>query len=532
QGVATTALLRACAGSTAAAAVVGRFGADGSEFGFGVSAAARPARPWINVLANPDFGTLVSEAGGGYTWAGNSRLNQLTAWRNDPVADPASENLLLQDLRSNEVWNAAPGTWGDPRLSYEVTHGQGSTTIVHRRGDLQVRVTWCVDPVLAVKQVHLHVTNAGRRTQRLRITALAEWLMGAARVDRHTVHTARYRHRLGGADDAELLVLTATQREQAGGFGGGTAFLALAGEGNDLHDWTCDRRECFDARGHPVLPDYWLQTQGSGLDPCAALSTRLVLAAGTDAEFTFLLGYAGNPQAARQLALAASAVPPAARLRAVRHGWDELLGATRVATPDPLFDALVNRWLLYQVVSCRLWAKAAFYQAGGATGYRDQLQDTLALAWAAPGLLRAQILRCASRQFPQGDVQHWWHEPGGAGVRTHFSDDLLWLPHACLHYLQVTADAAVLDAAVPFIEGPPIPHGAEDSYDTPQVSAESATVYEHAARAIDHSLRTGRHGLPWMGSGDWNDGMNRVGAGGQGVSVWLGWFLCQLVAGF
>jgi len=532
QGVATTALVPACTSHTAAESAVGRFGADGSEFGFGVSATARPARPWINVLANPDFGTLVSEAGGGCTWAGNSRLNQLTAWRNDPVADPASETLLLQDLRSNEVWNAAPGAWGDPGLTYEVSHGQGSTTMAHRRGDLQVRVTWCVDPVLAVKQVHLHIGNTGRRTQRLRITAMAEWLMGAACVDRHTVHTARHRQALGGVDARELLVLTATQREQAAGLGGGTAFLALAGVGNDLHDWTCDRRECFDARGHPVLPDHWLQTQGSGLDPCAALSTPLVLQAGGSTEFTFLLGYATSPQAARQLAVAASAVPPAARLRAVRHGWDELLDATRVATPDPLFDALVNRWLLYQVVSCRLWAKAAFYQAGGATGYRDQLQDTLALAWAAPGLLRAQILRCAARQFPQGDVQHWWHEPGGAGVRTHFSDDLLWLPHACLHYLQVTADAAVLDEAVPFIEGPPIPDGAEDSYDTPQVSAETATVYEHAARAIDRSLRTGSHGLPLMGSGDWNDGMNRVGAGGQGESVWLGWFLCQLVAGF
>jgi cyclic beta-1,2-glucan synthetase len=246
----------------------------------------------------------------------------------------------------------------------------------------------------------------------------------------------------------------------------------------------------------------------------------------------FLLGYAENAYAAQQLAAIAATVPAMQRLETVRDSWDKLLGATTVKTPDPLFDAMVNRWLLYQTVSCRLWAKAGFYQAGGATGFRDQLQDAMALAWAAPAMLREQIVVAASRQFAEGDVQHWWHSPGGAGVRTHFSDDLLWLPYACVHYLRATGDVALLDQSVQFIEGATIPEGAEDAYYTPTLSTLEATVYEHAARTIDRSLRVGVNGLPLMGSGDWNDGMNRVGHEGRGESVWLGWFLCKLVADF
>ena len=256
------------------------------------------------------------------------------------------------------------------------------------------------------------------------------------------------------------------------------------------------------------------------------------LLAGESAERVFLLGYADSPDAARQLAARAATVPAGQRLEAVRETWDALLEATTVRTPDPLFDAMGNRWLLYQTVSCRLWARAGFYQAGGAYGFRDQLQDAMALTWAAPGMLRDQILLGASRQFAQGDVQHWWHAPGGAGVRTHFSDDLLWLPHACVRYLRATGDTGVLDESIAFIEGAPIPDGAEDAYYTPSVSTEQASVYEHAARAIDCSLRVGLHGLPLMGTGDWNDGMNRVGHEGRGESVWLGWFLCELVEDF
>ena len=523
HGTSTTTLALAAAGAAVAPAPVGAFDAASGDFGFDTGARLRPVRPWINVLANRGFGALQSEAGGGYTWALNSRLMQLTAGSNDPVADTPAEWLLLQDRRSGQAWSAAPSAWGDSALVYRVEHGQGETRIGHRRGAVEVSVSWCVDAETAVKQVRLQLVNHGPRALTLRAVAIAEWAMGARRADRATVHSSWQPQR---PPARRLTALLATQREREGGFGDGTAFLALAGE--EVDDWTCDRRECFDARGRLVLPDHFGQRSGSGLDPCAALSTDIPLAPGASAERVFLLGYAGSPDGARRLA----AQPAAERVATTRAGWDRLLGATTVATPDPLFDALVNRWLLYQTVACRMWAKAGFYQAGGATGYRDQLQDAMALAWAAPALLREQIVLCASRQFAAGDVQHWWHAPGGAGVRTHFSDDLLWLAHACVHYLHATGDAALLDEHVPFLEGAAIPDGAEDVYDTPRTGSESGPVYEHAARAIDRSLRVGVHGLPLMGSGDWNDGMNRVGHEGRGESVWLGWFLCRLVAHF
>ncbi len=512
----------------------GRFDGDTHAFEFEVSALQRPPRPWINVLANPGFGCHVSEAGGGHTWAVNSRMNQITCWANDPLVDPVSDLLLLQDLRSGAVWSLTPSAHGDPHSRYTVRHGQGSTQITHRiahgGGVVTVTVTWCVDRNTAVKQVHVHVLNGSGRSLQWRLVGLVEWQLGAIRSDRATVNTTLFRQRRGQA--GRLAALLATQLENSGGFGGGTAFFTLLGTEGPDDDWTCDRREFFDARGRLVLPDHLGQQAGPGLDPCAALATAVNLKPGTSAARVFLLGYAANPEEARRLAADAAAVPPGKRLQEAQGQWNELLQSTQVLTPDPLFDALVNRWLLYQAVSCRLWAKAGLYQAGGATGFRDQLQDTLALSWARPELLRAQILVCASRQFLEGDVQHWWHAPGGAGVRTHFSDDLLWLPFACVHHQRTSGDSTLLDEMVPFLEGRAIPAGAEDAYDTPTVSEQSASVFEHAARALDRSLAVGSHGLPLMGSGDWNDGMNRVGIEGKGESVWLAWFLCKLVADF
>ena len=514
----------------------GDFSQDGARFRFDVSAESRPVRPWINVLANPDFGTQVSEAGAGYTWAGNSRMHQLTAWSNDPVADPASEWLLLQDLRSRKVWNAAPGA-GGAATDYRVEHGQGSTSIRHSPGDMEVQVTWCVDPARAVKQVRVTLANRGPQVLRVRVIGIAEWMMGASRIDRLSVATARVP--LGGADVSQRVpLLTATQRDGYAGFGGATAFAALVQEGADAQaanattEWTCDRREVFDARGRLVVPDHFGERSGPGLDPCAALATTLTVQSGGIVSCTWLLGHAASAEAAAALAREAVGVAPTLRLQQAQAQWNALLGNVTVRTPDPLFDALVNRWLLYQTVACRLWGRAGFYQAGGAFGFRDQLQDAMALAVVAPAMLRSQLLLAASRQFPEGDVQHWWHAPTGAGVRTHFSDDLLWLAHAAVHYVDTTGDAAVLDETVPFLAGQAVPPGAEDAYFVAVAGTESATLYEHCARAIDHSLAVGVHGLPLMGSGDWNDGMNRVGIEGRGESVWLAWFLCRLAADF
>ncbi|MGA0582462.1 MAG: GH36-type glycosyl hydrolase domain-containing protein [Castellaniella sp.] len=510
---------------------VGTFTADTGDFQFDAGPSLRPDRPWVNILANPEFGSQVSDSGGGNTWAINSRLNQLTAWTNDPVADTPVEWFLLQDRRSRDVWSVAPSAWGDADATYHIVHGQGFTEISHRRGGLEISARWCVDIETSVKQVRIRIVNHGVRNAHLRIIGMVEWMMGEKRADRATVETAPCpaAHPARGAWG-----LLGTQTEVGAGFGGGTAFFCEGGSllndrSHEGLDWTCDRRAFFDSQGQLQLPTSLGQHSGYGLDPCAALSRLATLRPGAAHEQVYLLGYAPSPEAARELIARAASVPAVQREQAVRSYWNARLGATRVHTPDPLFDVMVNRWLLYQTLSSRLWAKAAFYQAGGATGYRDQLQDAMAFAWADPPLLRAQILLCASRQFQEGDVQHWWHAPGGAGVRTHFSDDLLWLPFSCSHYLQATGDTDILRESVPFLDAAAIPDGVEDVYETPRISEVSASLYEHAARAIDKSLAVGKHGLPLIGTGDWNDGMNRVGHEGRGESVWLAWFLCAIV---
>ncbi|MEO6319743.1 MAG: glycosyl hydrolase family 65 protein, partial [Polaromonas sp.] len=503
-------------------AITGQFDPDNGEFWFELRGGQTLPRPWVNVIANPDFGFQVSETGSGMTWAVNSRMHQLTPWSNDPVRDPSFEHWLLQDIDSGQVLPLVPSVLATASSRWRVRHGQGYSVFQGLQGGLQVETTFFAARTEAVKvvQVKIRLDNAARR--RLRAVAMVEWQMGDARGRRRTLQTWK--------DPAQAAVF-AQQQESRDGYGDRTVFLAMAGSAAKLH-WTCDRGEFFDTLGRMVLPASLAHRSGNGFDPCAALSADFSLAGSEELVFSFMLGHAKNPAAAEQMAANWTRQDTAQALAEVKDGWAALLGKVQVQTPDAKFDALVNHWLLYQSVVCRLWSKAGFYQAGGASGFRDQLQDAMALALADPARLRQQIVLNASRQFPEGDVQHWWHAPGGEGVRTHFSDDLLWLPYACTHYLQATGDFGLLDESVAFIDGPPIPEGAEDAYYPPQTSVQSASVYEHCARTIDKSLAVGVHGLPLMGTGDWNDGMNRVGHEGRGESVWLGWFLCAVVEGF
>ena len=504
---------------------------------FAVSATQRPQRAWANVLANPEFGCHVTEGGGGHCWAHNSRLLQLTPPSNDPLTDPAAEWLLLHDLDSDQVWNAWPAPWGAAAVRYTVEHGPGWTRVSHVHDGIDVVLEVCVDATTRIKQTHVKLRTATRTARRLRVIAVASWQIGARWADRMSIASAPAWSSASRADDdvtvaRTALALLATQTDAGTGFADSTAFLALRPRRAQpawAFDWTCDRREVFDERGRGVVPEAFCQRSGTGLDPCAALSIEIDLAPSTVEDVTLLLGHADSKSAAQALAEQACAVDPALRSERARGAWRERLGSVQVRTPDARFDALVNHWLRYQTLACRLWARAGFYQIGGAYGFRDQLQDAMALTALDPQLLRAQILLCCSRQFREGDVQHWWHPPEGAGVRTRFSDDLLWLVAGVLRHLDTGGDAALLDAQSPFIEGRPVPEGAEDVYEIPQASADTESVFEHAARALDRSLAFGVHGLPLMGAGDWNDGMNRVGIEGKGESVWLAWFQVSML---
>lgn len=531
--------------AVAATSPEGDFDAEDGSYRFETSLDQPTPRPWVNVLANPAFGALVSEAGAGYSWAGNSRLHQLSAWGNDVLGDMEGETFLVQDLRSRQLWQVGRASTGgglrdatSGPAGCHVRHGIGSTRIRQwldsrdRRDRIALTTTWSVDPVLAIKRVHLRLQNAGPRVLELRVVGIVEWVMGSLRGDRSTVATAAVDGRDGGP---AVDMLLATQHDGHDGRGGHTASLSVHRSGAAharFDDWTCDRRDLFDAAGRAMLPDQLGRRCGAGLDPCAAASLHLRLAPGASVDCCFLIGHAATATAAQAQAVVHTVHDASQAAADARAHWQALLGAVRVRTPDPLFDALVNHWLPYQTVACRLWGRAGFYQAGGAYGFRDQLQDTMALAVTAPHLLREQLLRAAAHQFVEGDVLHWWHPGSGAGARTRFSDDRLWLPHALLHHARVTGDTSLLDETAPFIEGDAIAEGAEDSYAVPRTSSDSGTLYEHGARAIDRSLAVGAHGLPLIGGGDWNDGMNRVGHGGRGESVWLAWFLCPIVAGF
>ncbi|NNJ12991.1 glycosyl transferase [Chloroflexales bacterium ZM16-3] len=502
----------------------GGFTPDGREYVIDLAPGRTTPAPWTNVVANPSFGFIITEGGGGYTWAGNSRENRLTPWSNDPVRDPLGEALYLRDEATGAIWSPTPRPAGAGHV--RVRHGFGYSVFERRRGDIESALTLSVPADDPVKIFRLRLRNHGDQPARLTATLYAEWVLGVFRPQMAPYIVTSY-----DEEAAALLARNAYNVE----LGGRVAFLAAS---ERMVSYTGDRTEFIGRNGDLRRPAGMAARSlsgraGVGHDPCGAIRCAVDLAPGEEREVVFLLGQGADADEARQLVARYREPADAARAHeSAVAGWRALLGATQVRTPDPALDVLLNGWLLYQTLVCRVWARSAFYQSGGAYGFRDQLQDVMALAHAAPEVARAQILRAAARQFVEGDVQHWWHPPTGRGVRTSFSDDYLWLPYVAQHYCEVTGDAAVLDETTPFLEGRLLRPGEAEYYDLPVVSSREGTIYAHCAKAIDYGLgRMGPHGLPLMGAGDWNDGMNLVGAG-QGESVWVGWFLIALLLPF
>jgi cyclic beta-1,2-glucan glucanotransferase len=498
---------------------LGGFADGGHEYVTVLGEGLRTPAPWINVIANPSFGFLVSESGSGYTWSLNSRENQLTPWSNDPVTDPSGEAFYIRDQDTGEVWSPTALPVRDESSPYVASHGQGYSRFQHGSHGILTELLQFVPIQDPIKISRLVLRNYSGRARRLSVTAYVEWVLGNSRSAAAPYIITEFDARTGA-----LFARSAW----GGEFGGRIAFADLGGRRSS---WSGDRTEFLGRNGVPERPAALERggplsgRVGAGLDPCATLQTQLEVRPGGRAEIVFFLGQGESREHARELISRYRAADLDGVLQEVTRRWDDMLGTVRITTPERSMDILVNRWLFYQTLSCRVWARAALYQTSGAYGFRDQLQDVMALAVATRDVAREHLLRAATHQFIQGDVQHWWHPPSGRGVRTRISDDLLWLPYGVIHFIEVTADMTVLDEVLPFLEGDALAEGQNESYFQPRVSETRATLFEHCARALDRSLAVGSHGLPLIGTGDWNDGMNRVGQQGKGESIWLGWFL-------
>lgn len=507
----------------------GGFSPDGREYMIFLSENAQTPAPWINVIANAQFGMLVSESGLGTCWFGNSQTNRLTPWSNDPVLDTPSDVVYIRDEELGTFWTATPGPIRE-RDPYRIRHGQGYSRFEHNSHGIEQDLTAFV-PVddqggLPLRILRLRLKNSSGKKRTLSVFSYTEWVLGIDR-EKTQMHVRTLW-------DPESQSIFAFNRYHAD-YG---SYLAFSSSLPLATSYTSNRTEFLGRNGHVSSPAALKRKKlaaltGAAFDPCAALQLHIELEPGEEKEVVFLLGYALDEETARKMILKCRESNWVQRTYLETLAWwDRCLGVLRVDTPDPSINFAFNRWLLYQNLSCRFWGRTAFYQSSGAYGFRDQLQDSLSLVYSMPKLAREQILRAASRQFEEGDVQHWWHPPSNGGVRTRISDDLLWLPFASAQYIRVTQDFSILNEEVPFIKGELLKEDQHEAYFVPEVSAEKATLLEHCRRALNKGLTSGPHGLPLIGGGDWNDGMNRVGIHGKGESVWLAWFLIHVMNDF
>jgi len=504
---------------------LGGFTSNGCEYVITLAPGQVTPAPWVNVLANSSFGTVISESGASYTWSENAHEFRLTPWHNDPVSDASGEVFYLRDEETGHFWSPTPLP-ARAETTYFVRHGFGYSVFETRSGGIHSELYVYVSRDTAVKFSVLKVRNESGRTRKFSVTGYVEWVLGDLR-SKSAMHVNTEIDPKSGALYA--------RNPYSAEFSDRQAFFDVDDRRRTVSG---DRKEFIGRNGSLRDPAAMKRSHlsgrvGAGLDPCAAIQVGFELADGQEHEIVFRLGVGRNAdEASRLVQRFRGGVASRAELEAVRKYWKQTLGAVQIETPDPALNVLTNGWLVYQTLACRFWARSGFYQSGGAFGFRDQLQDAMSLIHTKPGILREQLLLCASRQFQEGDVQHWWHPPLGRGVRTHCSDDYLWLPMATCRYVTSTQDIDVLHEMVSFLEGRPVSEGEESYYDLPGRSDVTASLYEHCVRAIRHGLRFGEHGLPLIGSGDWNDGMNLVGIDGQGESVWLGFFLCEVLRQF
>ena len=504
---------------------IGGFTRDGHEYVITLRRGQTTPAPWINVLANAEFGTMVTESGAAYTWAENAHEFRLTPWSNDPVRDPTGEAIYIRDEQTGRYWSPTPGP-ARGETPYVIRHGFGYTVFEHTENGIASELWVYVAMDAPVKFSVLKLRNLSGRPRRLSVTCYLEWVLGDLR-HKSLLHVRT-------EVDVKTGALLARNYDNTD-FPGRIVFLDVNDAGRTL---TGDRKEFIGRNGHLAQPAAMKRAGlsgkvGAGLDPCGAMQVVIDLVPGQEHETCFRLGVGRNTADVQNLVYRfrrADACRGA--LEGVWAYWCRTLCAVSVDTPDPAVNVMANGWLLYQTLGCRLWGRTGFYQSGGAFGFRDQLQDVMALVHAEPALTREHLLRAAARQFLEGDVQHWWHPPTGRGVRTHFSDDYLWLPYVTCRYVQCVADTGVLDEMIPFLEARPVKPDEEACYDLPNNSGQSATLYQHCMRAIERGLTFGAHGLPLIGCGDWNDGMNQVGKDGRGESVWLAFFLYDVLTRF